>query len=646
MRKILMSITMVIMMILVTLQPHSKVSAAEVNNIITGVTIKNSSDVEIEDGTNVTQYTDLRVEMEFELPNNQVFGGDITVIKIPNELRFVQLAGFEVLDGTGNLIANATIQGADRTVTLIYTDYVEQKSDIKGKLNFTLRVDASTAVNNETVEIVFDIFGVTIPGIEVNYQFKGDSPNELFSKYAYFADEEGTEIFSNLRINPSAKSYNDVTVYDELKTDGINYKPGSFRILKGIWYLNDSGIYQLGNREDVTNQYTIELNENNTSFSVRFGELAPNDQFRIEYIVETHHESINGEKYTNYAKMVDTETIVRENTVNTIYEGAGGLAEGYNFAIEVMKYDQDQNRLSGAEFKLVRDANGVEVKAVTDSEGRIVFEGLLRDDYTLIETKAPDGYIIVQNEYKISKDQLIPKGVYIIEVINYQDKMFTLSGTKTWVDNQNQDGIRPESIELKLFANGVELENTSPIWIKEGDVWTYTYLNLPEYKDGVAITYTVEEAPVNGYITTIEGLAITNTHVPSTITLEGTKTWVDNNDKNRLRPSSIVLNLYANGVEVENIEADWVTKEGNIWKFKFTDLPQFDNGTEIKYTIVEDFVEFYTPTYDGLSITNTIENKGVLPGTGISTDVLGPMLMVSGLILFGLSLITRRKRIS
>ncbi|MFR6467187.1 MAG: Cna B-type domain-containing protein [Ruminococcus sp.] len=31
-----------------------------------------------------------------------------------------------------------------------------------------------------------------------------------------------------------------------------------------------------------------------------------------------------------------------------------------------------------------------------------------------------------------------------------------MSGSKTWNDADNQDGIRPASITVKLFANGTE----------------------------------------------------------------------------------------------------------------------------------------------------------------------------------------------
>ncbi|MFV5784531.1 Cna B-type domain-containing protein, partial [Pediococcus acidilactici] len=75
-----------------------------------------------------------------------------------------------------------------------------------------------------------------------------------------------------------------------------------------------------------------------------------------------------------------------------------------------------------------------------------------------------------------------------------------VSGQKTWEDNENQDGKRPTTSTVNLLADG------QPIQHKEGsekDDWRYRFTNLPKYKDGQEIIYTVTEDNVPEYSTTI-----------------------------------------------------------------------------------------------------------------------------------------------
>ena len=43
----------------------------------------------------------------------------------------------------------------------------------------------------------------------------------------------------------------------------------------------------------------------------------------------------------------------------------------------------------------------------------------------------------------------------------------------------------------------------------------------------------------------------------------------------------------------------------NGWKYSFTDLPKYENGRVIKYTVTEDAVNGYTPDIDGYNIRNS-----------------------------------------
>ena len=59
------------------------------------------------------------------------------------------------------------------------------------------------------------------------------------------------------------------------------------------------------------------------------------------------------------------------------------------------------------------------------------------------------------------------------------------SGTKTWDDADNQDGLRPASITVKLLADGIDTGKSATITSESG--WTYSFTNLPKYKNSGTI---------------------------------------------------------------------------------------------------------------------------------------------------------------
>ena len=102
---------------------------------------------------------------------------------------------------------------------------------------------------------------------------------------------------------------------------------------------------------------------------------------------------------------------------------------------------------------------------------------------------------------------------------------------------------------------------------------------------GVAIVYTVTEDAVEGYTTEINGYNITNTHEIAKKSISGTKTWVDNNDQDGIRPDSITVNLLADGKEI----AEAVVTADTQWAYTFRNLDvNRDGGIAIVYTVTED----------------------------------------------------------
>ena len=215
-----------------------------------------------------------------------------------------------------------------------------------------------------------------------------------------------------------------------------------------------------------------------------------------------------------------------------------------------------------------------------------------------------------------------------------------LSGTKVWKDNNNQDGKRTTSVKVQILKNDKEVAQEIEVSEKTG--WKFESKPLPKYENGKLIEYKVKEVVVKGYTSTIttekEGkYTITNEYTPEKIAVSGQKTWIDNNDQDRIRPASITVKLLANGKETGQ-EATATAETG--WKYEFTNLDRYQNGKPIEYTVKEVGVPTgYTATETGMNVTNThtpektsVKGKKIWKGDENHTDARPPFITVKLLI--------------
>lgn len=193
---------------------------------------------------------------------------------------------------------------------------------------------------------------------------------------------------------------------------------------------------------------------------------------------------------------------------------------------------------------------------------------------------------------------------------------------KIWKDADNQDGKRPSSITVKLLADGQETNQT--LVLNAANNWAGSFTNLDTDKGGASIKYTVVEEPVTGYTSEVTGDAtsgfiITNTYTPETVDVTVTKNWKDNNDQDGKRPSSITVNLLADGTKVDSREIQAATD--GTWTAKFEKLAKYKDGKEIKYTVTEKSVVGYKSSIDNFTITNSHDPEKInISGTKVWND--------------------------
>ena len=552
------------------------------------ITNQRSSTKEISGG-GTTEFS-----FDFSVPNS-VRSGDYTTISLPNELDFQRSQKFNIYAPDGKtVVATAVIDKPSKSLVLTYTDYVDSHDSISGHIDMQVTAATSEVNKEETIPAEIKINGhtVTIDSSGIKHRpSRGDTATD-FWKYGY-VDYDKNEVVYHVNINASMQSVSNVVISDSLVSDGFSYVPGSFSISKGNWERNSENYWTLSNPQDVTSQYNIDINSSNSAYTVKLGNIS--EGYAIVYRVKSNHPLLNGEQVVNNVNYESNKKVINSSKNTVYYQGASGKANGYNHSLTINKEDESGAPLANAVFSVIRKStNGVVGTITTGPDGKGTIYGLLKDDYIIRETSAPSGYTLAK-DVTVSADSFDSKGA--TATITDKKAVTTVSGTKTWKDNNNQDGIRPSSITVNLLANGRQVASKT---VSASDNWQYSFDNLAAYANGQKITYTVTENAVAGYTSTVDGYNVTNNHTPATVKVSGTKTWNDNNNQDGIRPSSITVNLLANGQQV----ASKKVSASDNWLYSFDNLAAYANGQKITYTVTENAVAGYTSTVDGYNVTN------------------------------------------
>ena len=204
----------------------------------------------------------------------------------------------------------------------------------------------------------------------------------------------------------------------------------------------------------------------------------------------------------------------------------------------------------------------------------------------------------------------------------HMPETFTLIVTKSWNDDGNRDGLRPGTDlfagKLSLMKNNTVVEGATPVVRDNGNnTYTIEYANLQKYENGTEINYSVKEDGVDGYTAdktaAKNGETITNTHTPEVIDITVTTNWVDDNNRDGIRPGAndfaSKLHLMNGETEVAGVVPSVVDNNDGTYTVKYTNLAKNAAGTPITYSVKEDAVSGYTTD------NNTALNGGVITNT-------------------------------
>ena len=433
------------------------------------------------------QWATFRINAEFDLAGKDVKAGDTTDITVPDAL-IITSQSFDIKDDeTNEVIAHATVDKDNKKISLTYTDYAEKHSDTHGKFYFYARIDFKKHPQQGEIPVEVTVNNKTTIGGKVSFTGVGDgNPNEL-KKTSWVHKDNPRIITYGISINQKKQSFKEVTIEDKLQFTNASYVKDSFRVTKGEMSFVD-GEWQFNNTSDVTNEHPVTVSADGQSFSVSLGDVAETDQYRITYDVQLNYSPVDGEVLNNQATLKGKNIKTKEAVNKAAVQIAGGSGIGYVFTIHIHKVGDENQPLAGAKFKVVRQANNQVIgEYVTDKDGNITVNGLLKDKYILTESEAPAGYVITVAD----------------TVVNAEDFSGTdKSVTKTIVNPKAKPKATQATIELDKTLTGRDLtdgefsfelyEGTNKLQTVTNKNGKVTFAPI-EYTEEGEHTYTVKE---------------------------------------------------------------------------------------------------------------------------------------------------------
>ena len=438
----------------------------------------------------VEQWENFRITANFSLPST-VRGGDKTTIKLPDKLMMGDASlTFDLKDANNQVVAKAVADPKTKTITLTYTNYVNNHSDIKGSFFFYARVDDNKVQQAEDIDLTLTINNkVVFTNKKVKYRGPNPPYESILEKSGWRDSNDKTLFYYGIPVNRSRKNLGNVIVKDRLANSKLKIVKGSLKVYEVTWSFKN-GKYEHAGDRDVTSSSDAKLDNDESGFSVNLGKVG-NKGYYIKYQVKVSYTPVDGEIFKNNATLLENGQLKYETSFSLRYLAGGGQAEGYVYSVRVHKKDDKGNNLQGAEFELTRDSTGEVKKVTTDANGNAEIKNLLKDNYTLKEVKAPDGYQLSDKEIKIRPTDFGADKIYKAEVINKKNEKVSaqLQVKKELIGRQLKD--KEFTFELKRKSDKhleetVQNDGAGLVKFKEltfTEVGTYEYIISEKRED-------------------------------------------------------------------------------------------------------------------------------------------------------------------
>ena len=530
-------------------------------------------------------------------------------------------------------------------------------ADITGKIKITKFDEADATVkldgvvfeivnknnSSETYTVTTDENGVALsPALsDGQYIVKEKTPK---AGYVANSQEFEVEIKDGKGVPLNISNKRETVDFEATKT-WANGKATDYKEVKLALYVHKEG-QTVADSKRVSGNYTPEVTQANGVYTYKWKNQLPGhdvDGNKLIYSVRELQDS------TELPLKEGAEVVVGENNYVVSYDadkthvtnthtpaGAASVTLGAKKVLEGKTLEAGKYS-----FELKKEDGTVVETATNAADGTVTFSSISYDEsqvgthkYTISEVAGSEPgvtYDTTIQEVEVKVEKVSATELKATASKEAKDLVFTnkytpaktkVSVTKKWDDKDNQDGKRPSSITVKLLADGQETNQT--LVLNVANNWAGSFTNLDTDKGGASIKYTVVEEPVTGYTSEVTGDAtsgfiITNTYTPETVDVTVTKNWNDNNDQDGKRPSSITVNLLADGTKVDSREIQ--AAADGTWTAKFEKLAKYKDGKEIKYTVTEESVVGYKSSIDNFTITNSHDPEKInISGTKVWND--------------------------
>ena len=442
------------------------------------------------------QWATFRLNADFNLTGKNVKAGDQTIITVPDAL-MINSDSIEIKDiNTNEVIAHAKLSADNKSITLTYTDYVEKHSDTQGSFFFYARVDFKKHPQQGEIPIEITINKETKFAGKVSFTGIGDGNPYLLTKTSWVNENDRKEVQYTISVNRTKQNIKGVMIEDHLKFTNASYEKDSIKVIKGK-FSYETGEWVFSDRVDVTDQHKITVSEDGQSFVIELGDITDQDQYRISYNVRLNYEPVDGELLRNDATLKGKDIKSKDVKNTAAVQIAGGAGVGYVYSINIHKVDEANQPLKGAKFKVVRQANNQVIgEFVSDDNGNIAVNKLLKDKYIITEVEAPSGYVI-----KVADTE-----------VNVEDFGADRSVTKTIV-NPKEETTTTTTTEAPTTSTTTTEAPTTSTTTTEAPTTSVTTTEAP------TTSVTTTEAPTTSTTTTeAPTTSTTTTEAPTTST--------------------------------------------------------------------------------------------------------------------------------
>ena len=478
----------------------------------------------------IGQWDKFRIAADFDLTGKNVKAGDTTELLLSDPL-IIATQSFDITTTTEpkQVIAHGLVDKDNKKLTLTYTDYVEKHSDVTGHFYFYSEIDYTKHPEGGEIPIQVTVNNRTIVVGNIPYKGVGTTEPKLLLKTSEVHKDDPSTISYAISINQTKENLQDVTVEDHLKFTNAEYVKGSIRVFKGTYIYKD-GEWQLPDAVDVTDQHTVTVSDDGQSFVVKLGNVSEADQYRILYDVHLNYKPVDGEVLDNGAILKAKDIVVKNTENSSGIQIPGGNGKGSVFTINIHKVDDANQPLAGAKFKIVRQANNKVIgEYVTDANGNITVNALLKDKYILTELQAPEGYTITVADTEVNAEDFNETDNSVTKtIVNPKEQTTTTTTTEAPTTTSTTTTTEaPKTTSTTTTTEGPATTSTTTTTTTEEPKTTSTTTTTEEpTTTSTTTTTTTSEAPkTTSTTTTTEESKTTST------TTEGSTTTTDEKPK-------------------------------------------------------------------------------------------------------------------